>query len=496
MDNLKTERKKQDIINNLVLHDKVGIYCRVSTQDQAREGFSLEEQEERLRALCTYKGYEIIDIYIDPGISGKNTNRPEFQRMMNDIKTKKINRILTLKLDRLTRSIIDLENLVRFLEENDCSLEAAYEEINTSNANGRFFVRMLTILAQLDIERTSERTLIGLDGALKAKHTTGKAPLGFVKIDKVLQISDETSPIIQRIFNDYINGMSACRIANALSEENVLNRKWKSTTIDKILENRLYIGEYVAYKSCDYKESVIYYDMAPKIISNETWERMIAAKHKNSHNHYVKHTYLFKKKLYCPKCKRQITCVSGTSKTGTKYLYYKCIKCKDVIFNETDLENQFINNIDYLYHYLKQDNKIFILLSVKNYDFDIIDLKAKINNINEQEENAKLLIMQGQIKPLELKNIFDDFKKSKSELQNNLSDIYCRNKNIVSLNNDNYYNNKNNFVLISKKEWRKLDKGNKEQFIIKYIDKIDYVIKDSKPFINKIVFNEDMIKAI
>ena len=185
------EQKKQQVFENVVYHNKVGIYCRVSTQDQAREGFSLEEQEERLKALCTYKGYEVVDIYIDAGISAKDTNRPEFQRMLSDAKTGKINRIVALKLDRCTRSIIDLEHLVRQLEEYNCSLECAYEEINTSNANGRFFVRMLTILAQLEIERTSERTVIGLEGALKAKHYPGRAPIGYKKDEKVLQINEE-----------------------------------------------------------------------------------------------------------------------------------------------------------------------------------------------------------------------------------------------------------------------------------------------------------------
>lgn len=496
MSDLKTERKKQDISNNIIYHDRVGIYCRVSTQDQAREGFSLEEQEERLRALCTYKSYEIIDIYVDAGISGKDTNRPEFQRMMEDIKNVKINRIITLKLDRLTRSIIDLENLVRYLEEHDCSLEAAYEEINTSNANGRFFVRMLTILAQLEIERTSERTLIGLDGALKAKHTTGRAPLGFKKIDKLLYVDEEVAPTIQRIFDNYIDGLSACKIAKVLSEEQILNRKWKSTTIDKILENRLYIGEYEAYKTLDHKESVFYYNMAPKIISNETWEKMLEAKKKNSHNHYVRHTYLFKKKLYCPNCARLMTCVCGTSKTGTKHLYYKCISCK-LIFNENDFEKIFIDCISELLDYLNQSNKTFILLSNKNYDSEIDNIKNKINDIEMQEENAKIMILNKQIKPIELKKILDKFKQEKTYLLNRLNDLSIRNQNVVSIKNDNYYKNKPKGIEISyKNNWYNYNKNTKTQIINKYIDRIDFKLINNKVDINKIFFKENAIIEI
>lgn len=501
MANLKTEKRKQDIVNNVILYDRVGIYARVSTQDQAREGFSLEEQEERLRALCTYKGYDVIGIYIDAGISGKNTNRPEFQRMMADIKNKRINRILTLKLDRLTRSIIDLENLVRYLEEYECSLEAAYEEINTSNANGRFFVRMLTILAQLEIERTSERTLIGLDGALKAKHTTGKAPLGFKKVNKLLEIDEKTSPTIKRIFFEYINGLSSCKIAKTFNEEMVLNRKWRSTTIDKILDNCLYVGEYVAYKTCNYKDNVTYYNMAPKIISNETWKKMIEAKKKNSHNYYTKHIYLFKKKLYCSSCERLMTCVSGTSKTGTKHLYYKCVSCKGkYIFSEKDLENQFITLMSKLSEYIVQLDRIFIILSNKNYDNEIINTKKKITDIDIQEETAKIMILNKQIKVNELKGILIKLSQEKASLTNKLNDLYLRNKNVVSINNDNYYSNDLNNFFAEKSVillWSKLNQQRKRCFINSYIEKINMKsATNSSANIANIIFKEDMIKEI
>ena len=90
------ETKKQQLFDNAIYNNKVGLYCRVSSYIQAKEGFSLEEQEERLRALCVYKQYEIIDIYIDAGISAKNTDRPEFQRMIGDVKIGRINRVLAI----------------------------------------------------------------------------------------------------------------------------------------------------------------------------------------------------------------------------------------------------------------------------------------------------------------------------------------------------------------------------------------------------------------
>ena len=93
-----------------------GIYIRVSTEDQTREFFSLPEQKERLETFCKFKGYEIVDYYEDARISAKTGNyRPEFKRLKEDIKSKRINTIIVLKLDRITRSIFDWEKLITFV---------------------------------------------------------------------------------------------------------------------------------------------------------------------------------------------------------------------------------------------------------------------------------------------------------------------------------------------------------------------------------------------
>lgn len=164
----------------------VGLYPRVSTEDQSRFGHSLDEQEDKLRKLCDFKDYEIYKVYREEGVSAKNTNRPKFQEMIQDMKDGKINKIIVYKLDRLTRSIKDLETICSLLEEYHCSLESVAEEINTETANGKFFIRMLTILAQLEIERTSERTKFGLTGAVKKGHLSGRPPLVSKNIDEIL----------------------------------------------------------------------------------------------------------------------------------------------------------------------------------------------------------------------------------------------------------------------------------------------------------------------
>ena len=129
----------------MIIDNKIaGVYLRVSTEDQAREGFSLSEQKERLEAMCKFKGYQIYKFYEDAGISAKNMkDRPAFNELLEDIKSKKVNTIVALKLDRVTRSIYDWEFIMKFLEENETYIDCANDEVNTTTANGKMISRLL-----------------------------------------------------------------------------------------------------------------------------------------------------------------------------------------------------------------------------------------------------------------------------------------------------------------------------------------------------------------
>ena len=222
-----------------------GLYIRVSTEDQAREGFSLPEQEKRLRAMCEYKGYEIYKVYKDAGISAKTGNtRPAFEELLQDIRDKKCNTIVVLKLDRLTRSVFDWEKIIRFLEENDAYLDCANDDINTTNANGKMISRILTSVSQQEIERTSERTKIGLAGAIKSGHIPGHTPFGYKREGKLMVPDITTKHIVERMYQLYFEGNSYQTIANIFNAENVGNKKWRDNTILEMIENPIYKGTY------------------------------------------------------------------------------------------------------------------------------------------------------------------------------------------------------------------------------------------------------------
>ena len=156
-----------------------GIYIRVSTEDQAREGFSLGEQEERLREFCKFKRYEIFKVYKDAGISAKSDKRPAYQEMLEDIKSKNINVIVAFKLDRLTRSVYDIEKLMKIVNDLECDIDCLADESNTTTSNGRMVMRIMTSVSQNEIEKCSERTKVGLAGAIKQGHLPSRTTLGY-----------------------------------------------------------------------------------------------------------------------------------------------------------------------------------------------------------------------------------------------------------------------------------------------------------------------------
>ncbi len=374
----------------------VGIYPRVSTEDQSRFGFSLDEQEESLKRLCEWKGYKIYKVYREEGVSAKSMNRPKFQEMIQDMKDGKINKILVYKLDRLTRSIQDLETICKLLEEYKCDLESECEEINTSTPTGVFFMRMTTILAQLEIERTSERTKFGLMGAAKKGHFSGKAPIGYRKINKELVIDEVESEVVKDIFKSYLNGLSVCTITKQLNEKNVLNRNWRTTTIDRMLSNYIYAGNYQHRKRIQNEETILLEDVCPAIIDKHDFELVQKQKEKNLKNYTRKHTYVYMQKIVCSKCHKIMGGSSTTSKNKPTQIYYKC-NCCNTRINEKKIEQPlmlFLN--DMLDYYLLIDNnyKSFfnedLTLEIKRYEKILKELNTKLKRIKNAYLNSNI----------------------------------------------------------------------------------------------------------
>ena len=478
-----------------------GLYMRVSTEDQAREGFSLPEQKERLEAYCKFKGFVIKDYYTDAGISAKIGNyRPEFERLKEDIKSKKINTIIALKQDRITRSIFDWEELMRFLEENDAYLDCVNDDINTTNANGKMVSRILMSVSQQEIERTSERTKVGLAGAIKQGHIPHQAPLGYKHENKKLVIDHLTKDVVIRIFELYYKGMSYQKISTLFNKEQVLGKtNWRDSSIVAILENEIYKGDFVHGKRT--KHPTYYENVVEPIVSKEMWEECQVQKKKNSKSYQRTLTYLFLQKLRCPKCNRILGGKATQKKNGNIYYYYYCHDCK-INFKESLVEEYFNDFVNELVEYDSVVNQFFLPMIKQKFDEPQEELKKDINKQKDKLERIKRAYINGVFSLVEYNDERKLVESALEKLQNELDEATsCEILNFtpqdILLKRDIDYINK---VKLEKeykertKTWKDYTREEKSELIMKYVDDIKLGILNNYIYVDNINFRESICK--
>ena len=461
----------------------------------------MPEQKERLESFCKFKGYEIIDYYTDAGISAKTGNhRPEFERPKDDIRAKKINTIVALKLDRITRSIYDWENLMTFLDENNAYLDCVNDEVNTTSANGKMISRLLMSVSQNEIERTSERTKIGLAGAIKQGHIPHVAPLGYKREDKKLVIDYSTKDIVIRIFDMYYNGLSYKKISNVLNEEKVLGKdNWRDSTIMGIVENEIYKGDFVHGKKT--KHPTYYEDVVEPIISKEMWADCQVQKKKNSRSYKRTLTYLYLQKLKCPKCGRVLGGKATTKKNGNAYFYYYCNDCK-IEFKEKLINDYFSQFIDELTQYDSVVNQFFLPMIKQKFDEPKEQLEKEIKEQNNKLERIKKAYING---VFELKEYNEEKKiveKAIEELEAKLDTTDCTEElrftpKDILLKRDIDFINK---IKLDKeyqertKTWKDYTRQEQAELIMKYVDDIELSLVGNEVVVKQINFRESICK--
>ncbi|MDD4298499.1 MAG: recombinase family protein [Bacilli bacterium] len=480
----------------------VGIYIRVSTEDQAREGFSLSEQKERLETMCKYKGYEIYKVYEDAGISAKNIeDRPAFNQLLDDIKSKKINTIVTLKLDRLTRSVYDWENIMKFLEENYAYIDCANDEVNTTNANGKMISRLLMSVSQNEIERTSERTKIGLAGAIKNGNIPGQTPLGFKRENKKLVPDPLTKDVISRIYELYSKGNSYQKIKNIFNREKVLDKdNWRDNTVKAMIENEIYKGDYVHGKRR--KNPTYYEDVIEPIVSKELWENCQTQKKINSRSYKRTLTYLFLQKLMRPKCKRILGGKATKKKNGNNYFYYYCHDCKTTIKEEI-IEESLKCLLNDIFEYDSVVNEFFLPVLKNKVANPKEELQKELVSQESKKERIKQAYINGSFNleeyDKETKSIESNINELKRKLLENdqVSELKFTKEDIL-IKRDMDFINKiklpalyNNFVTT----WNGLDRDKKSSIIMSYIDNIELKLdKNNNYEIDKVNFRSTFYK--
>ncbi|KAF0250401.1 MAG: recombinase [bacterium] len=215
------------------------IYCRVSTQDQADSGLGLEAQEQRCNAYAIANGWNVVDTFIDAGVSAKSIDRPELKKALASLTPGSV--LIVLKLDRLTRSVADLQPLSEQLSRAGAEWVSVQEKFDTSTATGRLMLRMILELSQWEREVIGERTSSALQQKKRRKERLGTTPLGYTTLEKQVIAVDGEQATVARARELRQTGLSMRKIAAKLTDEGHKTKRggrWQAETIAKILKTR------------------------------------------------------------------------------------------------------------------------------------------------------------------------------------------------------------------------------------------------------------------
>lgn len=216
---------------------KAAIYKRVSTTEQAREGYSLEAQEKVLKEYCKIKNYEIFDIYSDEGISGKDIeHRDGMKRLLVDAEQQRFQIILVWKLTRFTRKLSDLVKTCEDLEKWNVSLVSYSESFDCSTPAGKLIRNMLGTVAQFEREVIAENVKLGLNARAEKGKRTCNLVLGYdVDGKDSLKINEKEAIYIRFVYESYLVYKNLIQVAEVCRERGYKGKRGKSPTAQSIL---------------------------------------------------------------------------------------------------------------------------------------------------------------------------------------------------------------------------------------------------------------------
>ena len=227
---------------------RAALYCRVSTEDQAKEGFSIAAQQKRLNAYCKARGWLVAAEYIDEGHSGRTAERPAYRRMMADKDSWDV--LLVLKMDRIHRNSKNFAIMMDQLRDWEKEFNSMQEAFDTTTAIGRFVMDIIQRIAQLESEQIGERVKVGM--SQKAKKNKGMlgfpAPFGYNYATGKLEIDPIEAAIVRSIFDRYEDAWTLSNIADWLNENGVKGKNganWQKATVRGVLTNPMYQGDLI-----------------------------------------------------------------------------------------------------------------------------------------------------------------------------------------------------------------------------------------------------------
>ena len=325
---------------------RAALYGRVSSEEQSKFGFSIQNQIERLEKYAEEHNLQIVDSYIDEGYSAGSTKRPQLQRMLQELHRFDI--IIFTKLDRFTRNVLDANEMVKMFAAQDVSIRAIDEEdVDTSTADGMFMFNLKVSLAQRELAKGSERIKTVFE--YKVNHgqpISGGVTFGYkIETDadgkKKIVKNEEEAHIVEDLFDYFLRHQSVRQTALYINDKYNLNFAYN--TFNRILKRPMYAGIYRGNENyCEPYISKETFDKIQKAIENNVRVRK---------NNYI---YLFSGLVACPKCGRKMTGLYNKNPQGRIYYYYRCnrarlvLDCDAKYIREDLIEDYLLQNINRL----------------------------------------------------------------------------------------------------------------------------------------------------
>ncbi|MFX1486860.1 MAG: recombinase family protein [Promethearchaeota archaeon] len=416
---------------------KALIYCRVSTEEQANKGLSLDAQEKACSKAAKEAGHTSVEVVRDEGKSAGNLNRPGLQKILKLCEERKVKAIYMIHSDRLARNTEDHLKLRRLFQEN--AIKVVYVFQPNLSDNSAFGKTMDTVMAAFnEMQRLviSEKTKSALLEKVKEGWFPGTAPLGYMNVDnknpnngeiskRIITVDPEVAPFIKEMFELYATGhYSVEELINIMHARGLRSRRNKKLHPSKVfdtLKNPIYVGE------LHWGGIVIRKAKHQPIVPRDIFERvqLIMAGHNNYACRKRKHQFLLRGFLYCS-CKRRMTAEWHVKKSGLKYAYYHCIQGRDCSHSryiniqdiEQEVENkfkdikfspEFISQVTQELQKIYQDHKKKVQCSRRR-------LYNKKTAVEQQRETAERKLLKGVI-------LDEDFVRIRDELKNDLDDI-------------------------------------------------------------------------
>lgn len=420
---------------------KFAIYVRVSTLEQAEEGYSIDEQIDKLRKYCEVKNWDIFKIYKDGGFSGSTTDRPGLSSLITDSKRKKFQGVLVYKLDRLSRSQKDTLYLIEdIFTANDISFVSLNENFDTSSAFGKAMIGILAVFAQLEREQIKERMVMGKVGRAKSGKAMSwsRVPFGYIYDNDTYIVHPIQAPIVKQIFDDYMSGISITKLKEKLNNEGHIGKEidWSYRTIRQTLGNPIYAGinRYYGELFAGNHEGIITKDYFDKV-QEELKIRQVAAYKKSNNPRPFQSKYMLSGIIRCGLCGSSLSLgMRAKRKDGSRHCYYSCYskskkKNSTMVKNPNGCTSPNYSMHELEKHVLSQIEKIRLnpdLINSLSANDSVIDFSSYNKRIDELDlslEKIVNLFIDDAIPKDILESRMEKIKQEKDALENKIDSM-------------------------------------------------------------------------